>query len=346
LELSNQYLEEAATTKPPCEDCLVLQTTVHLGSELSIRIKRTQSNDTDRVAAIALQSWYELSRQAATVEERKRGMRKLVSFAKAYNERSQAFSLELIVVFCKFCHAIGHVHEAIELAFETIYEVLSLDYEQQPSIRTNPNELQELVQFVFDQLCYCNNRSSAGGLRRFYEPEWKPSHQYVWKTQEEANWTAVRQVANFIDNQPVHWPEECKSLLASCRTNLQGLIHQMEQHEKAQAGSAEDEIIPCWGRREASGRYEILPTFGWDGSYEQWRRQFLHLIGVYVFEPLVLSERKWENRQQSALALCMLWIFWKQKRRILQTSSNALRIALKPLQEILQALLPESNNQP
>jgi len=120
---------------------------------------------TDRAAAVALQSWFEISTKQSR-QEQTRGYRHLVPLLKQYttapvqdaalqfsnrhhnsngsshgNSSSctiapncSSMSLELMLVFVQFCHATGQYHMAVELSTELLAKVSALDYNNTPPL--------------------------------------------------------------------------------------------------------------------------------------------------------------------------------------------------------------------
>jgi len=85
---------------------------------------------------------------------------------------------------------------------------------------------------------------------------------------------------------------------------------------------------------------QSIPTLGGDGSLEQWTRRILYFTRVFVVEPLVLSENRWENQKKTMVGVLVSYIGWKQRRRVYKGSKFVLlRLVLRPFMEILKATL-------
>lgn len=292
---------------------------------------------TERAAAVALQSWYELSKKADTEKEKLQGYQFLEPFLKAYSTKethSSCCSLELTLVFIDFCYATGHVHESLELAFATIYQIFCCT-ESSLIINEQRDIVREFLMFLFRSLAYsADSRHVQDGLHRFYEPEWSAvSHQWTILTQINPN--STREVIRFLNDTPIHWPDDCKSALEECRVDLEQLLE--EAHVEDDSFDLTRAIVPMIGRREMG---YSLPTLGWDGSYEHYFRRIMHLVRVCVMEPLVLSENKWQNRGNAAVIVWSLWIAWRRRRLVSKGYTKALSYLLKPIKEILEAVLP------
>jgi hypothetical protein len=145
-----------------------------------------------------------------------------------------------------------------------------------------------------------------------------------------------------LDNPPLHWPDECKDLMETCRIKLDEMLEDVEHNMPLLSSSSSDSsdsgvMVPMTTVREASGKHAILPTLGFDGSFQQWFRHAVHLVRVAVVDPVLVSEDRWTNRVKATLTVWTIWMAWRRRRRVSQNLSRAL---WKPLQEILEAVIP------
>lgn len=286
---------------------------------------------TDRAAAIALQSWYELFQQASG-SERARGYPYLEPFYQAYsNSPHRACSLELALVVAQFCSVTKHAPAAVELACVTLYHLFAAD---EVVLREQHETAHELLLLLFATLPYAGKAEAVSqSLSRFFEPTWPSSHfHYDFNDLDTPHKSSVRAAIRFIDNPPIHWPE--KMSLHECRKELEAIA------EEALDGSFDEQdlaaVVPM-----SSSRLSSLPTLGWDGSGEQWLRRFLYLARVSIVEPLVWSEDRWENRGKAAVALWTCWMAWRRRRGVYRGSKYAVYLLLKPVREIVEALVPK-----
>jgi len=365
------------------------------GGDLYLRIhcnksRRTGgggSDLTDRAAAIALQSWYELSKleEEQSVGGGDRSTRNSTDAAAAYRflqpfwtaysaETShRSCSLELAFVLVQFCCAIGRVHEAIELAAATLHRVFGLreltcyggsNDDAQRDRQQQDDVLREYLVFVIcETLPYCSDAEAvSAALRQFKEPNWTPSAEWEdddfrWELSPLASVDSTRAVLGFLEHPPIHWPDEFKSVLGDCQERLDRLLNKTllltdssrsssvsptnREHQSLVMGS-----LPMSAAREGrTGRYSLLPTLGWDGGVRHWLQRVVYLTRICIVNPLILSERRWENSGKAALTVWSFWVAWRQRTRIYRGSTKALKFFLKPLLEIIEALIvPPSAN--
>jgi hypothetical protein len=375
---------------------------------LYICIDFLRSDAVDRAAAVALQSWYEVSQRitmdAPVVQESH--LRLLQPFWKVYGcstshqkdsatlltTPARSCSLELAVVLVQFCRATAHVRESIELALVTLDHVLSSSGDAHYFYRLLREEQQfplihELLSYLLCNLMpYMDDeRTVEAALKRLSEPssirdgakeEQKTQASLVkaWTLSDRFNPNAARIVARFLHNPPIHWPDEIQDALESFRQQLEEKLAAFQQDHCCRRGSEEERIssafatdravniwdrsllsaatetdllaplaVPMSGVRDAaSGRFERLPTLGWDAttSFRLGLFRLAYVTRIAFIEPLVLSQKRWSNRGTLAVSVWALCMAWKERGRFYRGTKLALRLVLKPLREILDAIIP------
>lgn len=363
LQLANQCLLDFPSNVDEGH-CIVLETTLIHGESAVYRFmlhrKSSGPDPIDRVAAIILQSWFELSKLATSDAVLQQGQSYLQPFFTTYSHRP--CSLELMLVLVQFLRAIGRTHDAMELASETLFHVFSEYNESMSYLKRDLLEIvRELLMFLFRNAPFCiDEKVVQQGLRRFSQPTWATMQDSIaWRVSslQEPTSASVSACLSFLDNPPLHWPDECKEFMDECRTYLEGLpvdtttastavtvnTNDTESSESRssnhESSSSPHAMIPMTDVvREPSGRFAFLPTLGCDGSVNQWLRRVIHVVRVVVADPLLVEdEQRWPNRMKAALTVWSLWMAWRQRRRVKQAASNLL---WKPVQEILEALVP------
>ncbi|GKY96014.1 hypothetical protein MPSEU_000561900 [Mayamaea pseudoterrestris] len=361
LKLANESLEHLATTSPQQSswdndhaECIVLQTCLKLNDSTNYRFmlqrKSLGPDPIDRLAAVILQSWYEISKQASSDLDLRQGQAHLETFFKTYSSRP--CSLELMLVLIQFLRATDRSHEAIELASETLFHVFaehneSMFFFLKEELR---EVVRELLVFLFQNMPYSIHETMIeNGLRRFSQPTWKAfgtgiNEQWTLSTVTAPSSPTISACISFLDNPPLHWPDECKDLMEDCRGSLEEMqrldLQQSESLSSSSSDSAESHQLsmPMKGSREASGAYAILPTLGFDGSLRQWLRHAVHVVRVMLVDPVMVSEQRLLNRTKVALSIWTLYVAWRRRRRVKLVLSEAV---WKPMQEILDAVVPK-----
>jgi hypothetical protein len=264
LRLANRFLLEREPTVAAArhdEDvCELRQTPLHLQFDLrrddseqlrTMSIRWTASGRTDRVAVIALQSWYELSQQAS---EEDKGFRHLQPFLDTYCE-GHDMSLPLMVVWIRFCIAMKHVQEAIDLTAEVLAHVrggcsvLWFDPVNEEKWMEERKAVQDLVLLLFSELLpvyYQSAEAVDDFLKRLVEtsiaihqkrdvkPE-VPVHEpkvlrevlYRRSPQKEV----IQKVLCFCNTDDENWPPWLEDSFAECRAVLQSMLSDIYHHE-------------------------------------------------------------------------------------------------------------------
>jgi hypothetical protein len=353
---------------------------------LCIRIDARPSDQVDRAAAVVLQSWYELSQRISedspVVQESH--LRLLQPFWRAYasldeqdrngpaRSSPRSCSLELVVVLVQFCRATFHVRESVELAMATLHHVLSSEDSHQLLAR-QWHHIQELLVCLFCRLLpySVNDRSVELALTRLSEPvpceaaaaaddaqgRNRRPHADDWILSDRANARAIRILVRFLENPPVHWPEECHGPLEVCREQLEAELarHPPDPRDDPPSNFASTHAlnttlsvalpaVPVNGIRDAaSGQFEGLPTLGWDANGAKlWLCRLSYLAKVAVVEPFAWSNQRWSNRGVLAVSLWAFWAAWRRRARFYRISRLALRAVLQPIRDIIEALVSSS----
>ena len=354
LKLANQCLQHLAikhqTSWTDHTDCIVLQSSLRLSGAEEYRFmlqkKSLGPDPIDRLAAVILQSWYEISKQASSDVDLQQGQAHLETFFKTYSCRP--CSLELMLVLIQFLRATDRAHEAIELASETLFHVFAEHNEAMFFLKEELREVvRELLIFLFQNVPYNTNEVIVKeGLRRFSQPKWTTlsgNGKWTLSTMVLPSTASISACISFLDNPPLHWPDECKDLMDDCRSKLEDMYLDLQHSPSLSISSSSDSsdsgstMVPMTTVREASGKYAILPTLGFDGSFDQWFRHAVHVVRVMIADPVLVSEQRWLNRTKVAFTIWSIWVAWRRRRRVKHLVSQAV---WKPLQELVEALVP------
>jgi hypothetical protein len=345
---------------------------------LCIRIDAQPSDQVDRAAAVALQAWYEVSRrisESPVVQESH--LRLLQPFWRTYSTfedgmdgpraagpSPRSCSLELVVVLVQFCRATFHVREAVELALATLHHVLSSE-DAHRLLDGQWHHIQELLVYLFCRLLphsadardveLALARLSGPVLREADEPDERRRRIHLqngdgWRLADHTNLDAIRILVRFLESPPVHWPEQCQGPLEVCREQLEAELARHPPPDRTNPTSLPSSslntlsvalpAVPVNGTRDAaSGQFEGLPTLGWDANGARlWLCRLSYLAKVAVVEPLALSHQRWSNRGVLAVSLWAFWAAWRRRAKLYRSSKLALRAALQPLREIIEAI--------
>ena len=207
--------------------------------------------------------------------------------------------------------------------------------------------VRELLIFLFQNVPYNTNEVIVKeGLRRFSQPKWTTlsgNGKWTLSTMVLPSTASISACISFLDNPPLHWPDECKDLMDDCRSKLEDMYLDLQHSPSLSISSSSDSsdsgstMVPMTTVREASGKYAILPTLGFDGSLDQWFRHAVHVVRVMIADPVLVSEQRWLNRTKVAFTIWSIWVAWRRRRRVKHLVSQAV---WKPLQELVEALVP------
>lgn len=350
---------------------IALQTPIELSFEAKVLRRWIQINlnspketsRVDRAAAIALQSWYEISQKAGSQQEQARGSRFLLPFLNKYtidhqiqDRRScRSFSPELMVIFVQFCDATQHFHLSVELCSELVHSLLSFTGNGERPLMDAHQQIyfQEIVVLLLTRLMpFCDNPKAVTNLGKRLVTDDASSTEWTltstkWYACSVPSAGSVRGVLALLDNDESlsRWPEWLHGTIAECRTNLEILLQDLEAFDDdddkaflegphSQDGVIEDSLV-------VNGQGTAPPEdfMSWQDS---WVARVVHFVRVRVRE----SMNDHRGRATAAVTILTLWMAWRHRRRLVatgtihSTASGAVRTILRPLLEIVDALMP------
>jgi hypothetical protein len=351
---------------------IALQTPIELSFEgnlhrRQITIDLNSPKDTsrvDRAAAVALQSWFEISQKAGSQQEQARGYRFLLPFLNLYTTNHQtqdrnhcrSFSSELMVIFIQFCHATEHFHMAVELCSELVHSLLSFTGNgERPLLDTHQRKyFQEIVMLLLTRLLpFCGNPKAVTDLgKRLVRTDNASSTEWTltstkWSAYSVPSAGSLKGILALIDNDErlSRWPEWLHGTIAECRTHLEILLQDLEDFDDdddkaflegphSQDGVIEDSLV-------VNGQGTASPEdfMSWQDS---WVARVVRFVRVRVRE----SMNDPRGRATAAVTILTLWMAWRHRRRLVAngsiqtTASVAIRMVLRPLLEIVDALMP------
>jgi hypothetical protein len=351
---------------------IALQTPIELSFDMNIQrrwisIELNSPKDTsrvDRAAAVALQSWFEISQKAGSQQEQARGYRFLLPFLNEYTidhqtqerSRCRAFSPELIVIFVQFCHATEHFHMAIELCSELVHSLLSFtsNGERLPLDKHQEKYFQEIVMLLLTRLVpFCDDPKAVTDLgKRMMRTDGASSTEWAltstkWSACSVTSASSVRGVLALLanDERLSRWPEWLHVTVAECRTHLEILLQDLEDFDddddkaflegpRSQDGVIEDSLVV-----NGAGTAPPEDFMSWQDS---WVARVVRFVRVRVRE----SMNDHRGRATAAVTILTLWMAWRHRRRFVAngtihtTASVAIQTILRPLLEIVDALMP------
>lgn len=321
-----------------------------------------ETSRVDRAAAVALQSWFEISQKAGSQQEQARGYRHLLPFLNEYTashqtryrSRCRSISLELMIIFLQFCHATQHFHMAVELGSELIHILLSsfTSDDERPLVDSNQQmHFQELLIFLLTRLLpFCDRPKAVTDLGNRLAPDTSSTEWTVsstkWNACSVPSADSVRGVLLLLgDGERLsRWPGWSHGTIVECRTNLEILLQDLEDHDDDGDKAflvrphSQDELVEDSMVVNGQGIASPRDGMSWQDS---WVARLVRLVRVHIWE----SMKDHRGRATAAVTILTLWMAWHQRRRLVttgnaNTTASVVRIVLKPLLEIVDALMP------
>jgi hypothetical protein len=266
---------------------------------------------TDRAAAVALQSSYEISDKDSTV------------FLTWYRRRPMPIPVAILWIQFTFSTNV-HKQNAVEMAAELLRHV-----GQFPHVSDLSDDL--CFMLFTDMLAYCENEDFVQDLLdRIHAPTWKLS-RYTYVHMSKAN------------------PQVLSILLAHlnlfslgvsvdrCREKLESLSMEAEDSSNKVQVNEHDSMT--------SENHNV----GWKCLIGEWQsmavvsRRILNVFRDHVVRPILQDdENRWMNRGRFAISAVLLYLAWKKRRKLsLLTTTTVTTLVASPLREILEALRPQ-----
>jgi hypothetical protein len=364
----HRYGETDATIKR-----IALQTPIELSFDANIQrlwitIDLNSPKDTarvDRAAAVALQSWYEISQKAGSQQEQARGYRFLLPFLNEYTTNHQtqdrshcrAFSPELMVIFVQFCHATEHFHVAVELCSELVHSLLSFTSNgERPLMDAHQHKyFQEIVMLLLTRLLpFCDDPKAVTDLgKRLVRTDGASSTEWTltstkWSASSEPSVGSVKGILALLDDDErlSHWSEWLDRTIAECRTHLEILLQDLEDFDDdddktfLEGPHSQDKVMEDSLVVNGQG---TLPPEDFMSWQDLWVARVVRFVRVRVRE----SMNDPRGSATVAVTILTIWMAWRHRRRLIAggtirtSASVALRTILRPLLEIVDALMPK-----
>jgi hypothetical protein len=313
---------------------------------------RKESDHVDRVAAVALQSWYELvtrQQQNAPNQQEKQlrtlGRPHLQPVIERYTteKNPSVMSPELLVVLVQFCHAMDYFTLAVELASEAIhwYRHQSDTISTTGLLNSHFIELFELL--FFDFLPRCEDAAKEEEKRFIGESPWRScGKQWIPSTNPRAEALHIL-LSSFLTSSGILCNENdwLVPIVLKCRNKWQAQLLELEEIIcSSDEQSCSIEVGPPSGHisnllLSKNDQQKSWRLLAWPKLNDTVRRLLVLLQQV----PLTLQDPS--RRNEMALTLLSLWITLRFRRKVAAMSLSAFRSLIwKPATEIVEALVP------
>jgi hypothetical protein len=267
LTLANRCLKQQAQTfdDNTVEAAWPLLTPLHLQFDVSSKTRYisfhwgedvSDTNACSRAAAIALQSWYELSKQQDD-DSSQQGYRFLQPFLDTYTSTApgdvlgrRVMPMELLIVWIQFlcCRAVNHVEEAIAVAAEVLQHVrcsssfAAANRSASASTTSTPSPIsreacRELVILLFTELLprHATSVTTDDVLRSIagtsYTATMQRAKGAIVAGSKEEKKAVVQQCLCFCNTDDGNWPDWMQDSFRECRVVLQGMLRKMYHQE-------------------------------------------------------------------------------------------------------------------
>jgi hypothetical protein len=346
LKLTNNYLRGL----PLQENETLLMVIAHrkLSTELNLkfdpsRLLRTitvRLNDSnpsleDQAAAIALQSWYEISIKKKPTSP---GHDHLQPFLTLYESRPMP--LELMVIFIRFCQTQNEMAQAIGLTVEILSHRI-MQHEPTDEKSSDDCYYNELVVHLLTSLIPFSQDPTLGrdileGL--FYQTSTMSSIDLSrWRGTHRPNEHTVKTALEMLGALPADenrfvWArqsiDQSKERLLALRYDVNDTnsndINNSSTHDKTRQG----ESTPLPMIVSSQPRQYKWSTHRW-----------IRLVQSYT-RALYDDQNRWENRGKLAFSVAMILLAWRRKRRLALASKSIVSALISPLTELVEALAP------
>ena len=297
------------------------------------------SDDIDRAAAVALQSWFEIDLIAQRHPHRERLQKQGLAHLRPFLDRFMRapMSIELLVVLVRFCQATDHFSLAVNLSMEVVTQarqqraqrqLLSYDASISANEMTKSHLKELLLILLLDLLPYCQDAATLLDTPQLVWA-WEPK-QWVSSYPEPQAIPSLIEWSNRIEEEENSWFVET---VLDCR-------EQWKLEEVKRGGNS----LPVTN---------LLPTTNMKVSLmlkvlsREWRVRLWLKMQEYVSQVLlivreapskILEDSK--QRNQVAMTLLSFWIAWRYRRRLLSTSSATFqKVIWQPAREIVDAII-------
>jgi hypothetical protein len=313
--------------------------------------KQKTPNPIDRMAAVALQSWYEISQQARNGKED--GKHHLEPFVNRYysSTRQTPISANLLIILVRFFQATGHFAVAVQL----VSQVLSYHkkHSRVATVKCDDEEsLKELSEILWLHLLpYCTDAAKFEVARFHDEEDEAAGHELSssrWVPWQEPQIEALDHLFNRMDpfrtfdkepSLPGWLVESLHKCHAVWMSRLEELGLENQQYPSPNQPIRSSSSIIEHQEEPLRQRMQL--------RLREWMRRALALaknVKESCLEREVDSSTRNRRQLVATAALVSMWLLARRyhlRRRLLRAAAALLRNAiLKPAQEIVEALLP------
>lgn len=322
-----------------------------------------ESDSACRAAAIALQSWYELSKQDDSQQQK--GHRFLQPFLDTYTSTApgdvlgrRVMSMELLTLWILFLSAspiVNQTEEAMELAQEVLRHIRSAK-KSAISSPISQKSCHELVILLFTELLpsYASSLATQDLLGRLVGPSSasKPSQESKGPSGPELERKdVVQQCLCFCNTDDGNWPHWLQDAFQECRVVLQAELRLMYHHGKKRSttiGSLDRKQLqsePSSPRlMMAQQQLSLREIRSWKDATATLSLLFkdqihrFRMLRIRYSSSDESSMGRMQKIQIVALVLCLTYCWRRHRQRISRIGQKALTAAVwKPALEILEA---------
>jgi hypothetical protein len=379
LHISNQILRDeygkpSSKTTTADDGCQQLSTRVCFQfdpshSNRTFRVDLcSKSSPTDSAANIALQSWYEITKQQKS-SNHQAGLEYLRPFLDHY--QLYPMPLEVMVIFLQFCQTHHHIREATAMTLELlIYRFQKdggrVDVDDESVNDSSYGEMFEnLLTFLFarfDDQDFV--RYHLQGLLQRTDTAFPPSLESISiHSSQEPNLQTMIAILSLLQEVPSSPTQDedkdnkfisrWSTYIENSKTFLQDAIDSISK--KGAATSLDSVSSTNVSESEPPSSSAVTTTSsrqqpqGINRSFFLWAnttgRQWYTILTSWT-QLLLMDEhpQKWEYRGKLAFSLAIMLLAWRKKRRLARISQGMAAFLLSPVSELVEALTPSSRS--
>ena len=354
LHISNQILRDDYG-KPSTSDpdvCQQLSTRVcfqfdpsHSNRTLRVDLG-SKPSPTDQAATIALQSWYEITKQKKPLDQ---GLDHLRPFLDHY--QLHPMPLDVMIIFLQFCQTHHHVAEATAITLEVLIHRFQNDGPGDESWNDSYGELFENLLTCllprFDDHDFV--RYHLQGLLQRTDTAFPPSLESLSiPSSQKPNLQTMNAILSLLQDLPPTQDKD-KGKLSRWSTYIESsknFLQDAIDREKGAATSLDSvsstkvsEPEPSPSTVTTSSRQLQETRSLWENTRRQW-----YAVVASWTQTLVDHPQKWEYRGKLAFSLAIILLAWRKKRRLARMSKGFATLLLSPVSELVEALLAPSGS--
>jgi hypothetical protein len=346
LHISNQILRDdygKPSTADP-DGCQQLSTRVcfqfdpsHANRTLRVDLC-SKPSPTDQAATIALQSWYEITKQKKPLDQ---GLDFLRPFLDHY--QLHPMPLEVMVIFLQFCQTHHHVPEATAITLELLIYRFQNDVRGDESWNDSYGEIFENLLTCllprFDDQDFV--RYHLHGLLERTDTAFPPSLESLFiSSSQKPNLQTMNAILVLLQELPAPQDEDkgkfsrWSTYIESSKNILQHAIDREKSQDSVSSAKASES--------EPSPSAVTTSSYQPQGTRSFWantRRRWYAVVASWT-QTLVDDPNKWEYRGKVAFSIAIMLLAWRKKRHLARISKGIATILLSPVSELVEALAP------